>query len=38
VTAFLLWPLAFAELGPRILRTTIHALTRAVTPKGAPCS
>jgi hypothetical protein len=34
MTAFLLWPLAFAELGPRILRTTI----RTFSPKGAPCS
>jgi hypothetical protein len=34
LSAFALWPLAFAELGPRIIRTTI----RALTPKGAPCS
>jgi len=34
MTAFLLWPLAFAELGPRILHRTI----RALTPKGAQCS
>jgi hypothetical protein len=34
VTAFLLWPLAFAELGPRILHHTI----RTLTPKGVPCS
>ena len=25
--AFLLWPLAAWQLGPRILRHTIHALT-----------
>jgi hypothetical protein len=26
--AFLLWPLAFAELGPRILHHTLTALTK----------
>lgn len=31
MAAFLLWPLAFAELGPRILQ---HTLTR-LTPKKA---
>jgi hypothetical protein len=29
MTAFLLWPLAFAELGPRILHHTLTALTKA---------
>lgn len=31
MTAFLLWPLAFAELGPRILQHTLTALTKKET-------
>jgi hypothetical protein len=34
LTAFLLWPLAFAELGPRILHHDLTTLTKKETTRA----